>query len=153
MNKEKLHNFIESITANISDTELLMITLQSEIAAVITTGRIAKGLSQKELAEAMGVSQSLVSRWENGDVNYTLETLAKIALALDIPIKSPYSISDMPSFADKNVHRVTYDRNLRRSNGTIEYSHNVFFPDHNSYTTFSENVKQSYFSIPVQNNN
>lgn len=146
MNKEKLHNFIESITANISDTELLMITLQSEIAAVITTGRIAKGLSQKELAEAMGVSQSLVSRWENGDVNYTLETLAKIALALDIPIKSPYSISDMPSFADKNTHRVSYDRNLRRTNGTLEYSHSSFSPSKINYC-FSEKSKATQYTV------
>ena len=45
--------------------------------------RREKGLSQKELAKKMGVSQQLVSRIEKGSENIALGTIAKIAHALN----------------------------------------------------------------------
>ena len=94
-NFEKL---LTSLTENISDEELLLSTLQSDIAATITSTRNAKGLSQKDLADALDVSQSLVSRWESGDANFTLQTLVKIAMTLDIKMRSPYYPDRLPRF-------------------------------------------------------
>jgi transcriptional regulator with XRE-family HTH domain len=39
------------------------------------------GMTQQQLAELLGVSQGMVSRWENAEENLTIGTLVKIATA------------------------------------------------------------------------
>ena len=41
------------------------------------------GLTQKELGEIVGVSRQVITRIESGTQNVTLETLQKVAVALD----------------------------------------------------------------------
>ena len=48
----------------------------------------AKGLSQKDLAEKLGVSPQLVNKWVKGKENFTFETVAKLEEALDIELMS-----------------------------------------------------------------
>jgi len=57
------------------------------IAALVKEGRIAKGYTQKELAELSNISIRSIQRIENGDIlprSYTLKTLAGI---LDQPFE------------------------------------------------------------------
>ena len=42
------------------------------------------GLTQKEFAHMIGHTQAEVSRWLSGTHNFTLATLAKISVALDV---------------------------------------------------------------------
>lgn len=52
----------------------------------IKKARIAKGLTQEELGELLGVQKSAVAKYENGRVvNIKRSTLKKIADVLDIP--------------------------------------------------------------------
>lgn len=44
------------------------------------------GISQKQLAEKTGTKQPAISRLENGDYNTTLNTLFKVAEALELDI-------------------------------------------------------------------
>lgn len=88
--EQELRVFLEALTTDVSEKEMLLSTLQAKIASVIISNRIRRDWSQQDLADALGVSQSLVSRWENGDNNYTLSTLVDIALTLDIEMCSPY---------------------------------------------------------------
>ncbi len=53
-----------------------------EITKEVIRMRIAKGLTQKELAELIGTKQSAISRLENGSSNPSIEFLSKIAHAL-----------------------------------------------------------------------
>lgn len=39
-----------------------------EIKDILKERRIARGLSMKELAEKVGVSEGTISRWESGDI-------------------------------------------------------------------------------------
>lgn len=48
--------------------------------------RKSKGFSQKSLAKAAGISQSLLSDIENGKVNPTLNVIIKLAKALNTPL-------------------------------------------------------------------
>lgn len=67
-----------------SDPEIDWQTASKElIKNRIALVRAAKGLSQRQLAERLGVKPSTVSRWERPDANLTLETLRKIAAAID----------------------------------------------------------------------
>lgn len=55
------------------------IRLATEIRAL----REARGLSQRELAERVGTTQSAIARLEGGNISPSLPTLDKIAEALD----------------------------------------------------------------------
>lgn len=95
---KNLEALLQQLTSNLTDEQLLLSHLQSDIAATIAEKRTASGLSQKELADALSVSQGLVSRWESGDCNFTLQTLVRIAQKLSIKIRSPYSPDRTPHY-------------------------------------------------------
>ena len=54
----------------------------------IKQARKAKGLKQKELAEMLEVSNGAIQQWENGKRSPKLETIRKIASALDVDVYS-----------------------------------------------------------------
>lgn len=99
MKNKNLDTLLEALSASLSDEELLLSVLQADIAATITSTRVSKGMSQKDLANALNVSQGLVSKWESGDTNYTLETLVRIAMQLDIDMRSPYAPDRQPHYS------------------------------------------------------
>jgi transcriptional regulator with XRE-family HTH domain len=48
--------------------------------------RLAQGLSLEELAERIDKSWQMLQKYETGKVSPTLDTLAKVAIALDRPL-------------------------------------------------------------------
>lgn len=48
--------------------------------------RQRKGLTQKQLGELCGMADSAIRRYENGNANPKIETLQKIADALEVPL-------------------------------------------------------------------
>ena len=48
--------------------------------------RTEKGLTQKKLGELCGIADSNIRKYESGNQNPNIETLQKIADALDIPV-------------------------------------------------------------------
>ncbi len=58
-----------------------------EVVKTIIKERIKRGWSQTDLAEAIGSRQPVVSRLERGDGNPSLQTLNRIAKALDLSLK------------------------------------------------------------------
>ena len=48
--------------------------------------RTEKGLTQKKLGELCGIADSNIRKYESGNQNPKIETLQKIADALDIPV-------------------------------------------------------------------
>ena len=53
----------------------------------LTEARKAKGLSQRELAEMIGVTQTTLSHWEGGDeLPASAIPFLKMSLALDVPL-------------------------------------------------------------------
>ena len=55
---------------------------------LIRKARMKAGLTQKELADALGISYVGVSQWENNVRNPKFETLKRIAYALKVPLSS-----------------------------------------------------------------
>ena len=45
--------------------------------------RLKRGMTQQELADAVGITQSQIARYESGETQPSLETLRKLAAALD----------------------------------------------------------------------
>ncbi|MBQ9010769.1 MAG: helix-turn-helix domain-containing protein [Clostridia bacterium] len=66
---------------------------KNEIACVIVNFRVEKGWSQQELADYLGVSQSMISKYESGDYNFSIESLnrisSKIGLKTEIRLVKP----------------------------------------------------------------
>lgn len=56
---------------------------QAGLGALIRHLRTDAGLSQRELGELVGTTQSAIARLENGQTEPRLTTLAKLATALD----------------------------------------------------------------------
>jgi transcriptional regulator with XRE-family HTH domain len=57
-----------------------------KIGTTIRTHRLQKGLSQGDIEKKTGLLRCYLSRVENGHTVPSLDTLSKIALALDLPI-------------------------------------------------------------------
>ncbi|WP_307984115.1 XRE family transcriptional regulator [uncultured Lactococcus sp.] len=60
----------------------------------LTSARLARGMSMKELAEKIGVSRQMVSYYESNKKNPSAETLLKIMLALKFPRSFFSAIND-----------------------------------------------------------
>lgn len=62
-------------------------TYLKKLGEKVSTLRLAKGLSQDQLAEKLGTGHTQISRVERGEVNSTINMLRKIAAGLDISIE------------------------------------------------------------------
>lgn len=58
-----------------------------QIAKAMLDGRTARNLTQKELAEITGITQSDISKLENGIANPSLRTLERLAAGLGMRIR------------------------------------------------------------------
>lgn len=92
--KATLMDLVEALTKDMSVVDMAQTTLHIEISRTIRNARKQKGLSQKDLAEKMGVKQSLVSRWESSECNYTIDTLVEIADALGLSVRCPLTFNE-----------------------------------------------------------
>jgi transcriptional regulator with XRE-family HTH domain len=68
--------------------------------ALVHRVRTDAGLTQAEIAERMGTTQSAIARMEGGGVRPTLETLEKLARA----IGSDLVVGLAPDIADKRIN-------------------------------------------------
>lgn len=93
MSKSKnMNDVFELFKDVVSPETVVSAAINSKIASDIIRVRLDRNMTQKEFANAIGVSQCLVSRWESGESNFTINTIAKIVAALDLDVS--IAISD-----------------------------------------------------------
>lgn len=85
-----INDLIAGLTVSMSDEDIALYGLEGIICGEILSQRIKRNMNQKQFAEFMGVSQSMVSKWERCECNFTLSSLVHIASKLDIEIQSPF---------------------------------------------------------------
>lgn len=104
-------DLLAALSDSLTSEQLQLSILQGQIAAEISMRRQALGLSQKELAEKLGVTQSLVSRWERAESNFNLSTIVKISSALGLRLQSPVVPSPVKSYTvgTSNIIKFTPD--------------------------------------------
>ena len=61
--------------------------VEHEIIQSLVDARKTNGLTQKQLAEKTGITQSDISKLENGGANPSLRTLRRLAAALGMRVK------------------------------------------------------------------
>lgn len=77
---------LENLLTSISPAEQQQTDYKMKLAAKIFFGLKKKEWTQTQLAEAMGKSISLVSRWLSGTHNFTVDTLIDIQRILGITL-------------------------------------------------------------------
>lgn len=84
--KSKFENMIEQLAACLQNSDVVVAEQQAKIATIIMKNRLERQMNQKEFADFMGVSQSMVSKWESEEYNFTIESLAKICDKLNLEL-------------------------------------------------------------------
>src|SRR5580692_3947417 len=93
-----------------------------KIGITIRGYRLQKGLSQGDIEKRTGLLRCYLSRVENGHTVPSLDTLAKIASALDIPLAQFFAEDTLGR--ELNTHKLTDDE-LRFLTQIRRYSYNL----------------------------
>lgn len=93
-----------------------------KIGTTIRAYRLQKGLSQGDIEKKTGLLRCYLSRVENGHTVPSLDTLSKIAVALDLPISQFFT--DDSVGRQLNTQRLT-DEELRFLTQIRRYSTNL----------------------------
>ncbi len=84
-------NFRETLDEQMKDPEFRAeweaLEPERQIIHAIIEGRVANDLSQKQLADATGITQADISRLENGTGNPSLRTLKRLAAGMGMQLK------------------------------------------------------------------
>ncbi len=83
--KETYKKFAKASPKNALEAQIL--TGKLEMANLLISQREDLGLSQKKLAEKLGVKQQLISKIESGSNNITLDTLIRVLTVLGVALK------------------------------------------------------------------
>lgn len=75
---KNMNDLINAISDSLSYGDILAAQQLAKISAMIVKARMDRGMTQKEFASLLGVSQGMVSKWESEDYNFTIEALAHI---------------------------------------------------------------------------
>lgn len=70
----------------LDESDIKAAALLAKISSRIVQYRIQNNMSQKELAQFLGVSQSMISKYEGRNYNYSIESLCKIFTKMNIDI-------------------------------------------------------------------
>nr|PZN43745.1 MAG: hypothetical protein DIU70_03370 [Bacillota bacterium] len=81
-----VNRFSTSLIKNVAERRWMALATPGMLGARIREARIQRGLSQQELAEAIGFSRPAVNSWEHGRSEPSFETLQKIATVLGKPL-------------------------------------------------------------------
>lgn len=81
------------IADGISEAEVKTTIELAKISAKIERCRLDLGMTQKEFADYMGVTQGMISKWESREYNFTIRSLneicQKLGLSLHMTMERP----------------------------------------------------------------
>ena len=81
------------VAEGLSEAEIKTTVELAKISARIERCRLDLGMTQREFADYMGVSQGMVSKWESREYNFTIKSLneicEKLNLAMTVAIDKP----------------------------------------------------------------
>ena len=111
MNKKKTPNNIEDLLSLFSETltpaDVLSAKLMAQFSNAITSERLNLNMSQKDFAKHINATQSLISRWECGDYNFSINKIAEIAAKLDLNVDFKINKCHSSTDTSRNDNMVT----------------------------------------------
>lgn len=93
-----------------------------DVGQLIKDRRLAKGMTQEELADLVGVKKSAVAKWENGRVSEIKRSnLKKLADALEVsPVQLLGDIEKRPASVAQELAEIYLDPELRKMIATYQ---------------------------------
>ena len=76
--------FLADLLSNIDEKEMKRTENRMLLTMIISETLKQKHISQKEFANMMGKSTTVVSKWLSGDRNITIDTLSDISVAIGV---------------------------------------------------------------------
>lgn len=114
--------FSDFLANYLDKSDVYIAKAMADASSMIINKRLELKMNQSEFASFMGVSQSMVSKWESGDYNFTIESLAEICAKLNMYFS--LNIVREESFGKSTIT----DWSCAIDNGN--YSENVFVGDY-----------------------
>lgn len=98
---------------------------ENKIGSFIQLSRKEKGMTQKDLADQIGVSDKTISKWENGNSVPDTEILTSLCKSLDISVNELLSGEKLPEEnysvkAEENMMNLLKENEDNRKNSTIQ---------------------------------
>ena len=98
---------------------------ENKIGSFIQLTRKEKGMTQKDLADKIGVSDKTISKWENGNSVPDTEILTSLCQSLDISVNELLSgeklpVETYPQRAEENMMNLLKENEDNRKNNTIQ---------------------------------
>ena len=98
---------------------------ENKIGSFIQLSRKEKGMTQKDLADRIGVSDKTISKWENGNSVPDTEILSSLCQSLDISVNELLSgeklpVETYPQRAEENMMNLLKENEDNRKNSTIQ---------------------------------
>ena len=126
--KDKIANAKKTtwVTDGFEDQEIKTIVELARISAKIELARLDRGMTQKEFAKYMGVTQGMVSKWESREYNFTIKSLneicAKLGLECDVAIysestRAEYVVDKWESESLANIRRFRLPKDMGLTEG------------------------------------
>ncbi len=134
MNKNGINDLFSLFEDVLSPSDVLTSKIMAQVSTSITKERLKLGLNQADFAKRINASQSLVSRWEHGDYNFSIRKIAEIAVALNLDVNI--------TLCDAAIQRKNY----------AEYSEFTGFTKTLYYSNKSDYANKKYISIKSSNN-
>lgn len=97
-----------------------MSTIALQVGQRIRNYRIQSGLSQEKLAELASCHPTYIGQLERGEKNATLESIERIASALNVPLSKLFEKLESAENEGRNIPLECYELLLSKSNDEQE---------------------------------
>lgn len=136
--KKKIEDLFDLFADLVSPEDVVFSKLSAEISSALSKERLKRHMTQSEFASFLGVQQSQVSKWEHGGDNFSLRTLSRLAVKLDLNVslgvvnkkelrglESIDISTSVPMFTKciKNENLSLKTRTIRELSGKEQYSY------------------------------
>ena len=81
-----IEDLFDLFSESLSPADVISAKLMSQISTAITKERMKLSMNQADFAKHIDATQSLVSRWEHGDYNFSIRKIAEIAASLNLDV-------------------------------------------------------------------
>lgn len=137
-----MNKMLELLSSNLSDEDICFASIASDISLEIIKQRTRMKYTQAEFAKYLNVTQAMVSKWENGDYNFTIRSLASLSQKLHLDLKISLQDPNTPFSVGINSNDFpTYDPNPKVINFPNCSFHGFSSSDPN-WSTKSDELKE-----------